>query len=266
AWDFSVMAAPAQTTVPRGTNTAQFTLASAGVAGFTGAIGLSCAPAPPLTCAFSPATINAGASSVLTVSGLAQATGNAVPVTVSATSGSDTHTVPLTVAISDFSLAVANPSATIGAGQTASYTLTVAPLEGWTGSIALTCSGAPRGAACVITPATISLAGSSQTATVSVTTTAAGGIAAPPTDGGAPWETGGLILLALGLAAALATGRRRLSAALACGLLGCCLAACGGTGNQPPVRLSTPRGSATLTVTAAAGSLVHTLPLTLDVN
>lgn len=266
AWDFSVMAAQAQTTVPRGTNAAQVTLASAGAAGFTGAIALSCAPAPPLTCAFSPATINAGASSVLTVSGLAQATGNTVPVTVSAISGSDTHTVPLTVAISDFSLAAANPSVTIGAGQTASYTLTVAPLEGWTGSVTLTCSGAPRGAACAITPATISLAGSSQTASVTVTTTAAGGIAAPPPDSGAPWETGGLILLALGLAAALATGRRRLSATLACGLLGCCLAACGGTGNQPPVRLSTPRGSATLTVTATAGSLVHTLPLTLDVN
>lgn len=274
AWDFSVTAAQSGVTVLRGANTANFTLATAGMAGFTGSIALSCVPATGLSCAFSPATVNAGGGTALVVSGLASAATDPVNVTVSASSGSDTHTVPLTVAISDFAISAASNRATVTPGQTATYGLKLSPVEGWSGNIALTCAGAPQAATCTITPASVSLNGSSQPATVTVATTAPASAALPygwahPWRGGGPggWQWLLLMVLGLGVAAALAMGKRRLSAALAGGLLALSLAACGGGGAAAqPVQRSTPHGSSTLTITASSGSLVHTQALTLTVN
>lgn len=276
AWDFSVVAAHPQVTVPRGTNTVQFTLATAGVGGFTGPIALSCAPAAGLSCAFSPATVNAGGDATLAVSGLAAATGDPLALTVNATSGGDTHAVPLTIALSDFSLAAPTASFTVIPGQAATYALILAPIEGWTGNIVLSCSGVPLASTCTIAPPNLSLNGASVTATVTVTTAAPGQSGAGLDPGGSGsrgrWPGGMstmlLLTLACGFAVALVRGRRRLAAGLAGALLTCSLAACGG-GSGPaaqPVVLSTPRGSSTLTVTATAGALVHTQALTLNVN
>ena len=64
-------------------------------------------------------------------------------------------------------------SQTVTVGQTASYSLLFAPEGGFSGTITLTCSGAPTGANCMATPAPFALIGTSaMTATIKVATTA----------------------------------------------------------------------------------------------
>jgi hypothetical protein len=68
------------------------------------------------------------------------------PFTVSASSGSVTGTAKVSVtAPPDFSLSVSPPSVAIARGGTATYTFTIAPINGFTGSVTLTASGTPAG-------------------------------------------------------------------------------------------------------------------------
>ena len=86
------------------------------------------------------------------------------------------QTVTLTGTGRDFSMAPgAASSATITPGQTASYTIAVAPAGGFAASVALSCSGGPAGSACAVSPSTMALSGAAaQTAMVTVTTPANG--------------------------------------------------------------------------------------------
>ncbi len=62
---------------------------------------------------------------------------------------------------------------TVAVGQAASYSLVFTPEDGFSGTVTLTCSGAPTGANCVTTPASFALTGTSaMTATINVATTA----------------------------------------------------------------------------------------------
>jgi len=72
----------------------------------------------------------------------------------------------------DFSLSSNPTTSTINAGQSATYTLTVTPRSGFNQAVALNCSGLPAASTCVITPASVTLVGTTPaTATVTVQTT-----------------------------------------------------------------------------------------------
>jgi hypothetical protein len=76
----------------------------------------------------------------------------------------------------DFSMTPGSASsATITAGQTATYSIAVAPAGGFAQNVSLTCGGGPAGSTCSVSPGTVALSGSApQTAKVTVTTTAQG--------------------------------------------------------------------------------------------
>lgn len=108
-----------------------------------------------------------------------------------ATSGTRTGTLtiadnaadtPQTVALmgsgQDFSMTAGGAStATVSPGQTASFSVAVAPAGGFAHSVALSCSGGPSQSTCTISPKTISLSGTtSQTATVMITTASQGSV------------------------------------------------------------------------------------------
>src|SRR5207249_9810406 len=61
-------------------------------------------------------------------------------------------------------------SATVVAGATATSTITVAPVQGFTGTVALTSAVSPAGLACTLSPTSIAL-GASQTSTLSCSST-----------------------------------------------------------------------------------------------
>ena len=169
----------------------------------------------------------------------------------------------------DFSLSASPTSASVTAGQSATYTLTVTPTGGFNQAVALTCSGAPALAKCSISPSSVTLNGTSpSTATVTVTTTAPSMVPPqlqPPPPGSGlqirlPWLA---LLAAMATLAALAAKRRRrvswlvpaLALLLFMVLLGCAAGSAG-----------TPKGSSTLTLTGTSGSLSHNTTVTLTVN
>jgi hypothetical protein len=271
-------------TVVRGMDSTAFSISDPKPSCHTSAIGLACQRTGPVSCLFNPQTIPPSGSSALTLRNLKALAADALNFRVTGTSGRDTTALDLVVLVSDFSFNTSPASVTLEAGQTASYSLAIAPSNRLTGTVQLSCSGAPAGATCAVTPSAVTLDGSKPgQANVKVTTTARA-LASPGGGDGRYGRPGGsplLWLLALvGLAALLAVWRlRALKPAPTLALAGMLLlilvwAACGGGGgfvstNGPS---GTPAGSYSLKVTgtytsASAGtSLSHDTTLTLKVN
>jgi hypothetical protein len=191
-------------------------------------------------------------------------------------------------------------SAPIPPGTTATYNLAVTSAAGFTGTVALACSGAPAEASCSLSNSTVSVSPNTPGQfTVNVTTTAPTTSAAAPRPGGAPPSIIGTIAIFAGaaglLGVALVLGKKRFAAmsvnplrystrgrramrAIQAGAVMLAFAvgfsACGGgssTASDPPASdPGTPLGTYTITVTATftAGSTTVTrtvaLPLTIN--
>jgi hypothetical protein len=211
-------------------------------------------------------------------------------LTIADSASGSPQTVTLTGTGQDFSMASSGTtSATVTPGQTATYTLSLASSGGFSGNVALTCSGAPSGATCSVSPATVSVIGTTAAnPTVTVTTTAPSPpllpsfLARPPR---APNERAAPLLLECLLIAGFLSlflwrrdQRLRAVPVLTFALLLCAgltMTSCGGGssgggggggGGSP----GTPAGSYTMTVTATATSgsttLTHSTKLTLVVQ
>lgn len=192
----------------------------------------------------------------------------------------------------DFSLSSSPTSATAAAGQSATYTISVSPVDGFNLPVVLSCTGAPSLATCSISPASVTLNGSAaSTATVTVTTTARStGLPLPRSRDGTPalgdhgqrrWVALFVWLLTLATLGSFLAGRRvnrpiRIgSCVLALTLLattvGVSTTACGGgAGGGGPSNPGTPAGAYTLTVsgtyTTGSTTLKHDVKLALTVN
>jgi hypothetical protein len=200
-----------------------------------------------------------------------------------------TQTVMLTGTGQDFSLVASGSgaTATVKAGQTATYIISVAPGGGFDQSVTLTCSGAPAKSTCSVSPSTISLNSTpATTATVSVNTMAASQTL-PPSGFEGRRITYRPIPFALALAAMFIIiaaylrrkdQRLRWMAVLAFGMLVCIgltMTSCGGgssggSGGGGGGSTGTPVGSYTISVSATATSgsttVTHNTQLTLVVQ
>jgi hypothetical protein len=191
--------------------------------------------------------------------------------------------------VQDFSLMPASgssSSATLSPGQTATYKISVAGTEGLSGTVALTCEGAPSEATCNVSPSSVTLSGpNAATVTVTVTTTAPSAATPQPPAGPPAVDTRGpatrlLWLLALSTLAGLIAKRKRQAfpagARWALGstvVLVLLWVGCGGGGSSNMNKITnagTPAGTYALAVTGtyASGSvtLQHTENLTLTVQ
>jgi hypothetical protein len=165
-------------------------------------------------------------------------------------------------------------SATVNAGQTATFNLQLIPTA-FTGNVAVSCSGAPAGANCAASPASFGVAGNTPVAiTVTVTTTTRA-LGLPPIVG-PRYRFLWIPLLGIGLPiwlAAALSGRRLKPAFALLILLAVAFAGCSGAAGSSGTTTSsggggngTPPGTSTLTITATSGSAQSTMPLTLVVN
>jgi hypothetical protein len=71
----------------------------------------------------------------------------------------------------DFSVSASPSSRSIAATASTTFTLTVAPQSGFTGTVAVSCTGAPSTMTCTLSPTSVTLSGASQTSTATVKTT-----------------------------------------------------------------------------------------------
>src|SRR2546428_8349987 len=94
----------------------------------------------------------------------------------------------------DFVWVVSPTSATVTAGQSTNFAMTLTPIAGFNQTVSLSCSGAPVGAACSPSPASVTLDGTNPgTVNFTVTTTARTATAIVVPSGKATW----LVILAL---------------------------------------------------------------------
>jgi hypothetical protein len=161
-------------------------------------------------------------------------------------------------------------TATVTAGQAATYNLSIAASSGASGTAMLSCSGVPTNATCTISPSSLNLhASASATFTVTVNTQVV-------TTASLTFDRiklGSIGLTFLGPVALLLMRRRRISRYVRPSvLLFACipfiaLTGCGG-GSTPPAThtLTIPRGTYTLTVSATTSTATTSQPLTLIVQ
>ncbi len=217
--------------------------------------------------------IAGGSSTVGTVSSSGvytapAATGQHTVTATSVADSSQSASAQVTVtAAQGFTLSSPAPtSATIPAGQSAVFKLTVSASGGFAGTVQFSCSGAPQQAVCSPSPATATLGSSPTTVTYTVTTSARTASAALlPMSGVGWWAMGGLLLLPLARRfGVMDTRRSRLMVAIVAAAL---LLSCGGGGSSsPPASGGTPAGTYTLTLAATSGSTTHSTPVTLTVR
>ena len=170
----------------------------------------------------------------------------------------------------DIGLGVSGGSSqTVTAGSTATYALSIGG-KGWSGETSLTCTGAPAGANCSVTPSSpmVSATSASQVQ-VSVTTTANTMAEVGPRGSGlSPWLWAlaivGMILPSSARRRPL-TGKLLLTCLFTSSLL---LVSCSGGSNSHNNNNRTPAGSYSLTVAAkaASGSPNQSVTLTLNVQ
>lgn len=168
---------------------------------------------------------------------------------------------------------------TVNAGQKATYDLSVAGIAGFSGSVALSCSGAIPGGSCTVSPAAVNVdSGQSPTFTVTVTTVArTSSFVAPAAPSQwwdkALWSMAWTLLMGC---AFCAPWRKRTGTSVALFLL---LLSCscgggatsgggggtGGSGGTGGGGTGTPE-TYNFTITGTAGQTSHTAAITLTVN
>ncbi len=186
---------------------------------------------------------------------------------------------PGTPSFSMAAQAGSSTSATVAAGATANYSLSIVPSNGFTGMVALSCTGAPANADCAASPGSINVNSAAANFSVMVTTKArTGAIPAAFLDRLSARPVGRLLfaafVLLLPALAAIALSRRGQRGARVFGLvfvlivvaaaLGCSSA--DGSGGGPPSSTGTLAGNYTLTVSGVSGALSNSISLQLRVQ
>jgi hypothetical protein len=139
--------------------------------GFSGTVALTCTPASlsGVTCSFDHSSVTIPGSANLIIQSSSAQTAQTGTVTLQGTSGSNTDSVVVnvTVATPDFQVSSANGTETVTAGSTTTDTITVASVQGFSGSVSFSCSGT-SGLSCSLSPNPVTAGASAVTSTLTV--------------------------------------------------------------------------------------------------
>jgi hypothetical protein len=193
--------------------------------------------------------------------------------------GSSPQFIALSGTGTDFALqgaAGSQLSATMTSGAAAVYNVAVTPLSGFTGMVALSCTGAPAGSSCTTSAASVNVTGAAVPVTVSVST-AATTLSYPQSPQQHRMGAFAAVMLPLGAFALMAGKRRRrlLSGLFYLVLLvyvGSFVGCGGGNAGANVASDSSPAGGGTspvtsmLTLSGVSGTQTRTVSLTLTVQ
>jgi hypothetical protein len=225
-----------------------------------------------------PSTLTVGSACQIGVTFSPAALGAATgTLTVSASNLSAPLVVSLSGFGADFSMAVTgSASSVIASGQTATFALQLEGLAGSTGTVALTCAGAPKDAQCSLNPSSMTVTSLN---TSSVTVSIATGVsssAALRRNVGWPVAVSGL---AVAMPLCWAGFRRRsprwillLIAALGLMIAGCSVTSSAGSGASGSSSVSggsqnlTPFGTYPITITGTLSNITHSVQVNVTVQ
>ena len=168
--DYAVAASPASQSVVQGSSTS-YTVTVTPSGGFTGTVSFSVSGLPAGAAAtFNPTSVPGSGTSTMSVTTSSTTPTGSYPLTITGTSGTQTHTASVTLVVTapvtpNFSLSASPASQSVVQGSSTSYTVTITPSGGFTGSVTLSASGLPAGAAASFAPNP-----ATSTSTMSVTT------------------------------------------------------------------------------------------------
>lgn len=256
--------------------------------GFTGPVSLTCSISTTATsapaCTVTPSVTVSGTTAVtgtLTIATTASTSAGSYTVTINGSSGTVTGSasVALTVAAPappSFTL-TSSGNITVSPGATTgnTATITVAPANGFTGSVSLSCAISPAAAvdpATCSVPASVTISGATnQTATLTVTTTAA--TSAKNDTLKSLWPSAGGVALALVLFFGVPARNRKWQRMLSLFILlvsiagiGCGGGSSSGGGGGSGGNTGTSAGAYTVTVTGTSGSITQTAKVSLTVQ
>ena len=183
-------------------------------------------------------------------------------------SGTTSAAVTINIASLDFSLGVTPATATVIAGQSTQFMLTITPAGGFASNVTFSCSPV-TGITCTFNPANVTVANGAASTTLTVRASASvsryGLLMA---DGIGFWSLFvalALYSLAIWRGGKIQTARPSLltaTAVLAIVALGLAIGGCGGYGSSTPPN----RGTASIMVTAQSGTISHTTTVMVTVQ
>ncbi len=193
--------------------------------------------------------------------------------TANATSSSSVLVITITAApAADFTIALSPSTGSVSPGSSATSTITITPSGGFSQAISLACSGLPANSTCTFSPTSVTPNGTgTSTSTLTIATdvkTASLSTKPLRTPGGAT----SLAMLAGGGSLGLLLLRRRrkdrrlwlLQMSLVAAFV--FTSAMIGCGHGASATTTTPAGTSQITITATAGSTVHTAKYSLTVQ
>ncbi len=177
--DFSLSTTPASRSVVSGGSTSYTTTVTA-TGGFNSSVDLGVSGLPlGASGSFSPDPLSGGSgSATLSVTTSPTTAAGSYPLLISGIGGglsrSSAATLVVTAPSADFALAVSPNSRTVKRGGRTSYTVTVSPLNGFSGAVTLGISNLPSGATFSFSPNPVAGAGSSTLTVKTAKTTPVG--------------------------------------------------------------------------------------------
>src|SRR2546425_702859 len=173
--DYIVTANPATVGIVAGsTGTSTITLGS--LNGFSGTISLNVSTTTGLAASINPTSVlvASGGTSTATLTVGSSSMGSYV-VTITASSGSLTHSIQVTVKVGDFAISSNISNLIINAGHSGSANISLTSLGGFQGTVSLTASVTPSGLSASTNPTSVTLvSGGSGYSILTVTSSTAG--------------------------------------------------------------------------------------------
>jgi uncharacterized membrane protein len=162
--DFSLSVNPTSQSAAQG-STANYTVSLNALNGYTGSAALSVTGLPVgASSTFTPASVASGAPSTLAITLANPTTPGSYALTITGVDSTNnlTHSVSATLVVQtpDFSISATPSSQTINQGAPTSYTVSLTPLAGYTGTVSFAVSGLPAGVSATFNPASLVNSGS----------------------------------------------------------------------------------------------------------